>query len=364
MTQRSIHTPPPVSVERLHGGHPVLEADPSHAWESRVVLNPAAAFIPCGPDLSRLMPAWPLDRHQKQQLEASGGACVLVYRAQGKMAAGEDVAPSSLGLAILTPDLRLVHRSADPSIPPNEDFHNLGVEDARLTFAEGVWHLYYTGYSGSPTPHATDRRVRICHATTTDFMRWSLNGPISGALNAVSNKNAALLPAPVNDEWILLHRPMEGPDAMAVHTATAPSPSGPWESRGLLFASYEYEEFERSWVGAGGPPIPVAGNRFLMIYHQGHFDENGRREYDLAAALLDFDRNDPVVKRIEPLMRPTGELEQSGDPEVGVDNVLFTCANYVFGDDVIIPYAGADSRIFGARVRLADLLAELNNDSG
>ena len=69
---------------------------------------------------------------------------------------------------------------------------------------------------------------------------------------------------------------------------------------------------------------------------------------------------DPVVSRIEPLMRPSAAAEQVGDRELGVDNVLFTCANYRWKDDLIIPYAGADSRLFGARIRFDELIAALD----
>lgn len=75
--------------------------------------------------------------------------------------------------------------------------------------------------------------------------------------------------------------------------------------------------------------------------------------------MLDFGK-DPVVRaRIEPLMRPDAPGERLGDAELGVDNVLFTCANYVWRDRLIIPYAGADSRIFGASVDLARLVGAL-----
>ena len=362
MSIRSIQTLPPVDVERLQDGDPVLEAQPDNDWESRVVLNPAAVLVPTELVLDNLADVWSLDSDQKRVLDWADEACVMLYRAQGAIALGEDVAPSSLGLALFTPELDLVKRWPTPVVPPDRWFHDLGVEDPRITWAEDAWHMYYAGYSGDPREGAPNRRIRICHATTLDFVNWSLNGPISGLVNNVPNKNAALLPVPVRGRWILLHRPMEGPDAMAVHTSTSASPSGPWAPAGVLFKSYAYREFERSWVGAGGPPIHLGDERFLMIYHQGHFDHEGRREYDLAAALLDFGRADPVVRRIEPFMRPTGELERSGDPDVGVDNVLFTCANYVYGDDLIIPYAGADSRIFGARVRLDDLVSELDRD--
>jgi beta-1,2-mannobiose phosphorylase / 1,2-beta-oligomannan phosphorylase len=35
--------------------------------------------------------------------------------------------------------------------------------------------------------------------------------------------------------------------------------------------------------------------------------------------------------------------------------VVFSCANFRRGDDLIVPYAGADSRIFGARLSFSDL---------
>ena len=107
--------------------------------------------------------------------------------------------------------------------------------------------------------------------------------------------------------------------------------------------------------------MPLGGQRFLMIYHLGHFTAEGTREYDLAAALLDFG-SEPVVRaRVEPVMRPTGTLERTGDEELGVDNVVFTCANYRLGDELVVPYAGADSRIFGGTVSFQQLVEVLES---
>ena len=58
-----------------------------------------------------------------------------------------------------------------------------------------------------------------------------------------------------------------------------------------------------------------------------------------------------------------GAAEQRGDPTWGVDNVLFTCANYRREDWLVIPYAAADSRIFGARLSFYELLATLEKKS-
>ncbi len=360
---RSIATPPPVEGERLHGGRPVLEPVPGHAWESRVVLNPAGALIEAGPDLDRLIAAWGLDAAQAAQLRAAGGACVLLYRAQGEVDPRFEMAPSALGLAVLTPLMEPVARWPEPVLHADAEFHNLGLEDPRCTRVGDTFFLYYTGYTDPSPEDPFDRRVHICLATTTDFLDWTLCGPVEGELNEVNNKNSALLPAPVGGRWILLHRPMEGPDAMAVHWATSESPAGPWRSEGLLFASYRYREFVRSWVGAGGPPLHLGGGRFLAIYHQGHFSAEGTREYDLAAALLDFAQDDPVLARIEPLLRPTGELETEGDDALGVDNVVFSCANYRWGDRLVVPYAGADSRIFGASLPFDGLVQALRAEA-
>ena len=355
---RSIATPPPVEAERLHGGRPVLSPIAGHDWESKVVLNPAGQLVEAD-RLEALLPAWGLTEAQNSRLREAGGACVLLYRAQGKVEEDIRMAPSYLGWAVLTPTLDLVHRRETPAISPEAPFHNLGLEDPRCTRVGDTYYLYYTGYF-DPTPSDDhDRAVHICLATSEDLVDWTLHGPLAGGLNEVNNKNSALLPEPVDGRYVLLHRPMEGDDAMSIHWATAPAPEGPWMSEGQLLASYPYEEFAQSWIGAGGPPVALGDGRFLAVYHQGHFDADGSREYDLAAALLDFRRDDPVLARIEPLMRPNGAMETEGDDDLGVDNVLFSCANHRWEGDLVIPYAGADSRIFGARIDFSDLLGAL-----
>ena len=356
---RLISAPPPVRATRLYGGHPVLAPLEGQPWESRVVLNPAAQLV-AGEALARLLPAWDLPEAAARALTDAGGACVLFYRAQGEVDAALGMAPSSLGRAFLTPLMDLVHRDAEPALRPDAPFHNLGLEDPRCTRVGDTYYLYYTGYQDPSPGDDFDRCVTVCLATSRDLAAWTLHGSVPGDINAVNNKNAALLPEPVGGQYVLLHRPMEGPDAMAVHWATAPDPAGPWTSRGFLFRTFNYPEFAQSWVGAAGPPVALGDGRFLALYHQGHFGHDGTREYDLAAALLDFSRAQPVVARIEPLMRPETEFEREGDDDLGVDNVLFSCANYVWEDTLVVPYAGADSRIFGATFPLDALVAALD----
>jgi predicted GH43/DUF377 family glycosyl hydrolase len=354
---RSILAEPPVTPERLNDGRPVLEPVGGHAWESRVVLNPAAVFLPAKSGRVDMPEALEVGGEEQRRLDSSGGAWILLYRAQGTEDLDLGVAPSSVGLALMTADFELVARQSAPVISPGRAYDLYGVEDPRATMVGSVCHLLYTGYA--PADGRAGGSVQICLATSADFVTWSLGGPVRVDVNVFDNKNAALLPRKVSGDWKLLHRPMAGAGAMAIHLAESADPRGPWKSSGTLMKSYRYREFERSWIGAGGPPVPLDDDRFLMIYHLGHFAPDGSREYDLAAALLDFRRQDPVVSRIEPLMRPQGELERTGDPDVGVDNVLFSCANDVVGTDLVIPYAGADSRIFAARVPMVDLVSAL-----
>ena len=331
-----------------------------------MVLNPAGQLIPAGPELERLMSAWSLLESQRDVLRAAGGACALIYRAQGVADERTGFASSSLGLAVLTPLLRLVRRFREPVLSPVAGFHDLGLEDPRCTRVGERYVVYYTGFASCCDERA-GRTVRVCAASTDDFLSWELHGRVEHDWGPLPNKNAALLPGPIEalgGLFVLLHRPMAGPDPMAVHWAVSEGPLGPWSTRGSLMRAYRYREFVSSWVGAGGPPLALGEGRFLMIYHLGHFTPEGRREYDLAAALLDFEEKEPVRARIEPLMRPTGLAETEGDDALGVDNVLFTCANYAWRQKLVVPYAGADSRIFGATVDLDVLVEALEARAG
>ncbi|MEX2604210.1 MAG: hypothetical protein WD361_08395 [Gracilimonas sp.] len=358
---RSIELNHSLNIRRMNQGKPVLTPKAGSSWESKVVLNPGVVFVDDLGLLEPMMKSWEIAEDQKEKLRKAGGASIMLYRAQGEIDAEKGLAPSYTGLAVFTPNLELVWRRSQPVISPIESFHNLGVEDGRCSYIEGKFYFLYTGYFSDE--QSDTNKVHICLASTTDFINWDLKGPLPGNLNNVDNKNSVLFPEKIHGKYVMLHRPMQGQNPKSIHWAVADSIDGYWESRGFLMASYKYKEFRQSWIGAGGPPIILDKNRFLVIYHQGHFFPNNEREYDLAATILEFPEPGEcnVQKRIEPLMRPTGAEEQQGDKNLGVDNVLFTCANYVWYEDLIIPYAGADSRIFGAKVNLEELVNELEN---
>ena len=361
-----------VPVERLHGGRPVLEPVAEHAWESRVVLNPAAVLVDDTDELAALSRAWGLTDGERRQLEEAGGACVMLYRAQGtayrsETPHGPHVA-SALGLAVFTPDLRLVRRSPEPVIAPEAPFHDLGVEDPRCTRVGDTYYLHYTGYtSASRTNPSFAGRVHLCLATTQDFVTWSLHGPVEGdpgsgpgqAVNAHDDKNGALFPEPVDGRWFLWHRPVYGRHPMSMHLAEADAPEGPWRSRGRALASYRFDGYAHSWVGAAGPPVQSATGSFWRSTTRATSRSRAAGSTTFRPRSWPRPRPSPSSPASSPVLLPEGDAERVGDPDLGVDDVVFSCAGYVVDGDLVVPYAGADSRVFGARLPLAPLVERL-----
>ena len=139
---RTINLTPSVLPTRLNDGQPVLEPEPIHSWESRVVLNPAATLVTNFDALAGLCSMLSLSQEKTDDLHGAGGVCAMIYRAQGEPETAGGHASSSLCLARFTPDLRLVYRHADTVIEPRASFHNLGVEDPRCTRIGDIYYLY------------------------------------------------------------------------------------------------------------------------------------------------------------------------------------------------------------------------------
>jgi len=355
----SMHSDPnrlPV-VERLNNGMPLIARDERHPWENKVTFNPAAILVDDHESLSSIIRNLPFDEPTKRGLSTFDALCFLLYRAQGRKTTAYDHTRSSLGLAILTPELKVLARHTKPVLLPDVEYDNLGVEDGRLTRIGDSFVLLYCGYSaGIPK-----NNIRIAMASTKDFVSWKKHGLLNGDFNRIDNKNAMLFPEPIDGKYILLHRPMEGPNAMAIHWAEAQDIFGEWKSRGMLMASITNPAFINTWVGGGAPPLKLPDGRFLLIYHIGNRESDKSREYDLGIAILDPTRPEPIVKREEPVMRPERPAETTGDADLGVNNVLFICAAHFYRDDLYFPYAGADSVVLGARITKAALERYLNS---
>lgn len=338
-------------IERLNGGNPILQKVESHPWENKVTFNPACAFVDNKNELASIISTLPFSDSIKKQLFQHSALCFLLYRAQGRKTTAYDYTRSSVGLAVLTPDLKLLARHNEPVIRTELEYENLGVEDGRITKVGDRYIMMYCAYSsGQP-----ENKIRIGLASTKNFVQWEKHGLLKGDFNTIDNKNAMLFEGKINDKYVMLHRPMEGPNAMSIHWAEAEDVFGEWTTRGILMGPIRNSAFVDTWIGGGSPPMKLEDGRYLIIYHIGNRKADTTREYNLGIAIADPSTPGYIVKRDEPLLRPEIFAETSGDAELGVNNVVFICGASFYMGDVYFPYAGADSVILGGKITREDL---------
>jgi predicted GH43/DUF377 family glycosyl hydrolase len=338
-------------VHRLNNGQPILRREESHPWENKVVFNPAAVLVEDRPTLDRAIAALPFDDSVRTKLRVERALCFLYYRAQGKLTAGYDHRRSALGLAVFTPKLELLARHSEPILRPDSAYDDLGVEDPRVTRIGDRFYMCYCGYGSG----AGRNSIRIAVADSVDLVHWQKSGLVRGAFNLIDNKNAMLFPRKVGGKFLLFHRPMEGRDAMSIHCAEADGIAGEWESRGVVMKPLPNPEFKDVWIGGGAPPISLPDGRFLVLYHIGNRRLSGDREYDLGIAIADPSAPEFIVKRDEPLLRPSTPAETTGDTDLGVNNVVFICGAYFYEGDLYFPYAGADSVVLAGKIAGTEL---------
>ena len=103
-------------------------------------------------------------------------------------------------------------------------------------------------------------------------------------------------------------------------------------------------------VGNCGSPLETERGWLLLTHGVGPM-----RQYCIGATLLDIDDPTRVVGHLEePLLVPT-EDERDGY----VPNVVYSCGAIIHGDQLIIPYAMADSATSVATVPLGPVLDNL-----
>jgi beta-1,2-mannobiose phosphorylase / 1,2-beta-oligomannan phosphorylase len=340
-----------LTVERLYDGAPLLQKVENHAWENKVTFNPACVLISDKKELSSIISSLPFDWHTKDSLRSHSALCFLLYRAQGAKTKDNDHTPSTIGLAVLDPEMKLLARYSKPVMVPEESYENLGVEDPRITKIGTKYIMMYAAYS-SATP---ENAIRIALASTTDFIHWKKHGLLKAEFNQINNKNAMLFPSKIDGKFIMLHRPMEGADAMTIHWAESDDIFGEWKSRGVLMKPAANKKFSETWIGGGAPPLPLSDGRYLIIYHIGNRKSDATREYDLGIAIFDSHSKDLISHRHEPFLQPESPFETKGDANLGVNNVVFICGAYFYKGTVYFPYAGADSVILRGKIRKNEL---------
>jgi beta-1,2-mannobiose phosphorylase / 1,2-beta-oligomannan phosphorylase len=355
-----------VHVERCNNGEPILSPG-SNWWETGVTFNPAAFYLAPTPENQPVMRAL-LPMRPPGDPDLAEGVVAVHYRARPEQDPGSEFARSFIGLAVYTPDFRLIYRYQEPVLFPSADpngYDALGVEDPRVHRFGDSFYMVYCGVEPHPT---RNWHANLCLAVSPDMVQWEKRGVMPGELSRHNNKDGVLFPDPIDGKYWLLHRPFyEGlpHNEYSIDLASSDSLEGPWHDHGEVLRAFPNPRMRASWVGAGSVPVKIGPNRYLHIYHTGNYLNETDREYDLTAAIFDFnalDRADPrslVTARLEPLMVPETPAELRSRSQLQVGNVLFACGSYEYKDWIYIIYGGADTYTLAARVNKSELLAAL-----
>ncbi|SMC74517.1 glycoside hydrolase family 130 protein [Pedobacter africanus] len=213
-----------------------------------------------------------------------------------------------------------------------------GIEDCRVTFLDGVYHLTYTAVS--------ELGVGVGLRTTTDWKNFKQEGMIIPP----HNKDCAIFEEKINGKFYALHRP-SSVDIGGNYIWIAESPDGIHWGRHRCIITTRRNSWDSARVGAGAAPIKT-DKGWLEIYH----GANTAHQYCLGAFLMDL--NDPgivLARSEEPIMKPLENYELSGF----FGHVVFTNGHVTNGDELTIYYGAADEFVCGAKFSIAEILASL-----
>lgn len=380
--------------------NPVLEPRPGCTWADQMVLNPA---IIQDPDSSRLhmlfrasgpwpqmqRPGKPLpypiflgyafsdDRGQTWQADFSRPALAPVL--------SEDPAE----LYVTNPDGQRVVNHA-----------NGCVEDPRLFYLEGQLYLTCACRMFPPGPYWEGLPLTCCtpewavngdhdfgkaatwNVTVSVLYRVDLDALKAGRYEQAftyvthltdpekgDNRDVYLFPEKLRIggrmQYVCLHRPwtpseyIEGAGvdrpSMMISAADELTDFATDKARQKLLATPLFD-WEAGRVGGSWPPIRLSANEWLVAYHG---KQEGTVGYTQSFMILRETGDDfPVIihRCSDRLMYATQPWELNGKFPTPC---LFTCAGVVMGDELIMTYGAADTRVGVARVEFEKLVAHV-----
>ncbi|MBN1778358.1 MAG: hypothetical protein JW811_09575, partial [Clostridiales bacterium] len=234
----------------------------------------------------------------------------------------------------------------------------MGVEDARITYIDGRFILWYCGYDGE--------KGLPCCAVSRDLIHWEKHTPIAGEVGRHENKDHVVFPEPFHGRWWMLHRPWHwevGDNSnYVIRLASAPAPLGPWTDEGELLRGLPAPEKKHSWVGGGAPPLKIGDGRYLELYHNGCFYHDDFRRYEACAMMIDLnqyrkgDLSNMVSCRMEPFLAPETEEEHNEDWRI---DIVFPMSAHVYKGDLYFLYGAGDRATCAAKADFAEVLRTL-----
>ncbi len=255
---------------------------------------------------------------------------------EGSVTQWKEMTDNMLWLAHSNYDLDFSPESelSERVIFPVSENESRGIEDARFVrFAHRdgrvAYYATYTAYNGF--------RVLPQLIETTDFRYFkvsTLNG------SCVQNKGMALFPRKLGDHFVVAGR-LDGENIYLLRSDNLHF----WNESKIVHAPTFPWEFIQ--VGNCGSPIETDRGWVLLTHGVGPM-----RQYWMGALLLDLEDPSRVIGLLEePILTPD-PAERDGY----VPNVVYSCGAMRHEDDLVIPYAIADSRVSFAIVSIPEML--------
>ncbi len=234
---------------------------------------------------------------------------------------------------------------AEPEKHPEELW---GIEDPRITFVPELkkYAIVYTAF--------TRDGPGVALAFTEDFKSFERLGVILPP----EDKDAALLPHRIGDNWAMIHRPVSAPRAHMWLSYSTDLLH--WGEHKLMMEARRGSWWDANKIGLSPPPIETPEG-WLVIYHGVKHTAAGCI-YRLGLALFDLNAPEICLKRGAPwVFGPEMPYEQHGD----VGNVVFPCGYTIApdGDTINMYYGAADTSIGLATGSVKEMLAWLENNS-
>ncbi len=220
---------------------------------------------------------------------------------------------------------------------PQSVNESVGMEDARFVkftgdIGEENYYATYTAYNG--------RTFGTQLIETKDFLKFNIR-TLHGS--GVKDKGMALFPRKINGKYVITSR--QGGENLYImfsddlHT---------WNDFKLLRMPKEPWEFVQ--LGNCGSPIETKEGWLLITHAVGPF-----RKYSISACLLALNDPSKVIGTLKsPLIEPD-ENEREGY----VPNAIYSCGSIIHNDELIIPYAMADSYIGFTKISVDELLKNI-----
>ncbi|MCK4716407.1 MAG: hypothetical protein KAT54_06340 [Candidatus Marinimicrobia bacterium] len=347
--------------------NPVLEAINEHDWESKMVYN-------CG-------------------VIKIKGVIYLIYRAFGN----DHI--SRFGLAWTEDSVKIQGRLDFPIFDATEDYEyplkeyyekrereKGGCEDPRITIINNRLYMVYTAYSElCQTAIAfinVNEFIELVKKSVNDsgFSKeklrkkwnntWKRYGPVfpENIKNKIFSRNGCVFPVEIEGNTVgysLIYRTSKDP----VMIAYSKSPVGSWKDDEVFMTPTQYWEMER--MGICAPPIKTT-HGLLFFYHGVESVKNNGRIYRMGHLFTNFSLDSSgkikvkVTKAEKPDLAPQRIYERESKWLAPCNTfAVFSCGAVPVeekealeeNDNILVYYAGGDTRICVAKARISTLLS-------